>query len=164
LPLERIRQQTDSLTFYPALLAAHSISGTINARLSLTIDGCNWHHTKIFGRDRHFRIYVLSILKKLCQLTDVKTYVKSGAKNVEFSFRFILTEDSTQRNTSAVMGNIILIDRYVNKSKMEIHVGPFMGVFPIPFAALDIQWLQENWERYVVGKEPFDTFVNEYGQ
>lgn len=36
-----------------------------------------------------------------------------------------------------------------------------MFVFPAPMVLVDFQWIQENWERYVEGKDPMAVYRSE---
>lgn len=162
LPLDRIRDQADGLTSFPSLFRRHDIWGSVNARLVIDSEGCNWPSTQIWSKERHLQIYVLSVLKKLCGLDSVARLTKVGRKNVDFSFSFAFTEDASLKDSSEVRGNIVIVSRVIPKSVMEWRLGPIRGLFPIPAVNIDFDWLKQNWDRYIEGRDPFKEFEKEY--
>jgi hypothetical protein len=161
IPLDRLRIQTDGATNYPGVLAYHNVTGTCTARLVINTSGCDWKKTQITAADRHLRVYVLSVLKKVCTFEDVKRVDSKKPINVDFAFSFLQSE-SRRQNTSELRGNVIEIQRWSQRSIAEWHAGPLRGIFPLPVASVDFTWLQENWDQYVNDKKPMDDFEKDY--
>ena len=162
IPLDRLRLQTDGATHYPGVLAYHDITGDSSARLVIAHTGCDWRHTQVWASERHLRLYILHVLKKVCSLEDVKRIGTSQPINVDFAFSFRQTEDALVKDSSALRGNVIVVQRWYKKSIAEWHVGPLRGMFPIPAVSVDFIWLKEHWDEYVEKKGRFDEFDRDY--
>ena len=158
-------EYVSNLTYYPGVLARRNMSGTVYARIVLDKqNGCDWTHTWIKSREKYFRIYVLSILKKACRQDFSKLFGGKQQLNVDLAFTFAITEGlqtefSQYQNRD--IGNTLLLYRNAHKSKLEWSFGPFKGLFPYPVVNIDFVWLKENWDKYMEGKaDPVDRFEN----
>lgn len=161
--MEFIFAQTESYLFYPSILAAHRIEGTVNTRLVLNKEGdCEWRQTQINAANRYLRVYVLHLLKKVCNQNFSRYLNNRILTNVDMSFQFALTEkQNTDENTKSnqhIVGNVLMFYRNAQTSITEWHLGPFTGVFPIPWVNLDFNWIQENFEKYVNNHDPISEF------
>jgi len=149
--MNRIYEHTEQALYYPGILARHKIEGIVNARLVIAEQGlCDWHETIISSTNPHLRIFILSVLKEVCS-QNFKPYLR-GRKltNIDFSFEFELTEHDDSKlieSKNKIIGNVLMFYRNSHQSVTEWHLGPLMGLFPIPAVAVDFGWLQENWDR-----------------
>lgn len=161
--MSRFHEKVNGLLFYPGVLARHKIKGTVNTRIVLNQDGdCDWHLTKINANEAHLRLFILHLLKKTCD-ENYKKYLGARTNtNIDMSFEFSISEQPTTqeliRQNQKVLGNVLLFFRNSQQSIAEWHLGPFTGVFPLPWVNLDFGWIQENFDRYVNRKEQ----MNEY--
>ena len=159
---DRLYDLIDSRVVYPSALASRQIQGTVNARLILMPNGqCAWAKTQIQSHQPHLRIYVLDILKSVCS-QDLKRYARRDADtNLDLSFAFEITEHNEKKLIDAqkkLVGNVFLFYRNSQQSVAEWHLGPFHGLFPIPYVYLDFDWLLENYERVMRSKDPMNEF------
>ncbi|MGZ3797695.1 MAG: hypothetical protein ACXVB1_15090 [Pseudobdellovibrionaceae bacterium] len=159
--MSHFQEKVNSLLFYPAVLAHHKISGLVNTRLVLNDKGdCDWALTKINSNDAHLRLFILHLLKKTCDENYKKYLGTRISTNIDMSFEFSITEQpSTQeliRQNQKVLGNVLFFFRNSQHSIAEWHLGPFTGMFPIPWGSLDFGWIEENFDRYVNHKDPMN--------
>lgn len=161
--MKRFHDKVDGLLFYPGVLARHQISGVVNTRIVLDQQGsCNWELTKINANDPHLRIYILHLLKQVCDESYAKYTKERKLTNIDMSFNFsisgqLTTEELIDQN-QYIVGNVLAFYRNSQQSIAEWHLGPLTGVFPIPWVGLDFGWLQENFERYVNDKDPLKDY------
>jgi hypothetical protein len=163
--MDRFHQKVDALLFYPGVLARHKISGTINTRIVLNSEGdCDWQRTKIRAGDPHLRIFILHLLKNLCDENFKKYLGKRETTNIDMSFLFSISENPTTdeliRQNQKIVGNVLLFFRNSHQSVAEWHLGPFTGMFPIPWVSLDFPWIFENFDKYIHHKDPMADFKN----
>lgn len=160
--MQFIYEQVQMKLFYPATLAFHEIEGTVNARLVIDQQGhCQWPETSISSPDAHLRIYVLDLLKKVCHQSFSQFMEGKQRANVDLSFLFELRRNDTRKKEEEqrlVVGNVLLFYRNGHKDILEWRFGPFRTYFPLPYVDLDFEWLKENWEKIIEGKDP----LNEY--
>lgn len=161
--MERIYQQVDGLLFYPTLLAYHKVQGDVKARLVINNKGqCDWKHTEIKSGERHFQVYILGLLKKLCALNNEHLKKMRTASNIDMSFSFTVTatpaDELRKKQKQPIVGNVLLFYRETVRSPTEWSLGPIKGVFPLPIAFVDFIWLQENWDRYINGIDPWEEY------
>lgn len=160
--MERVFEATDQSLYYPGILARHSIAGVVNSRLVFDDLGkCDWKKTQISALDPHLRIFILSVLKDTCK-QDFSRFAKSArSRTVDMSFQFEITEHNDRTlisKQSKIIGNVLLFYRNTQKSVGEWHLGPFQGMFPIPFVSVDFGWIVENWEKIVGHHDPLKEF------
>jgi len=161
--MNHFQEKVDNLLFYPSILARHGVNGTVNSRIVLDRDGtCNWSLTKIESADPHLRIFILHLLKKVCD-ENYKKYIGQRVQtNLDMSFAFSISEkpttDELVRQNQKILGNVLLFFRNSHQSVAEWHLGPFAGMFPIPIINVDFEWLFENFDRYVDHKDPLKEF------
>lgn len=158
----------DSSLAYPGVLARHKITGTVQARVVVDRNGsCDWQRTKIEGQNGYLGLYVLDVLKRVCQM-NFKQYIGDReVTNADLSFKFDINEnDDWQRveKEKFIVGNTLLFYRNSHQTVMEWELGPFRGMFPIPMIYLNLPWLQENWDSLVNKKEPLKEFKKQYGE
>lgn len=164
---QRLFQKIDSSLSYPGVLSRHKIEGTVNARFVLAQNGsCDWKHTQILGTDPYLRLYVLDLLKRICSENFSRYLNGRMTTNVDLSFTFAVSENGSKDyrdERQMIVGNTMLFFRNHHHSVLEWELGPFRGMFPIPAAYLNIQWIQENWERLIENKDPIKEFKKEFG-
>jgi hypothetical protein len=148
-PLMRmVYERVNGNLYYPGVLANHKIQGMVNARLYVDEFGrCDWHRTTISAADPHLRVFILSVLKDACGQSFARAAVNKKKINIDLSFRFSITEHNDQdivNEENRVGGHVLFFFRNSQHSIAEWHLGPFHGLFPIPFVAVDFAWLKEN--------------------
>ncbi len=163
MPYDRLREEIRGLLNYPGILARRGINGTVNTRLAFTHDSqCDWKKIKIDSHERHLRVYVLALLKKLCGFTVIKNMKMNSTQVIDLSFQFDLINETTpyslQRDQDFIVGNVIAFRRTTPKSLMEYQLGPIRGVWFAPAVALDFPWLVEKWDYYVNDVDPMAPF------
>lgn len=162
-----IYDRVDSSLSYPGILARHKISGTVNARFVLGKTGeCDWKYTQIKGREPYLQLYVLDLLKRVCDESFKRYIKKREVTNVDLSFQFAITENGDKeiaKEHQALIGNTMAFYRFSHQSVLEWELGPFKGLFPIPAVYLNIPWIQENWDRLNNGKDALKEFKKEFG-
>lgn len=67
------------------------------------------------------------------------------------------TEELIRRNQK-IIGNVLLFYRNSHQSIAEWHLGPFRGMFPIPWVNVDFDWIIENFDKHVNEKDPVKEF------
>jgi hypothetical protein len=159
---DQLYEVVDSRVVYPSVLVAHGIQGTVNARLIVNAKGvCDWKQTQISSAQANLKVYVLDVLKRVCTQNLSRYARKDANSNFDFSFQFALTEHNDKKliaDQKKVLGNVFLFYRNSQQSIAEWHLGPFRGMFPIPFVSLDFAWLQENYEKVVNSQDPLEEF------
>ncbi len=159
---DRLYDLIDANVMYPGVLAYHQIQGTVNARLVLTPNGtCDWRHSTVTSTQAHLRLYVLDVLNHVCARDLARFARKSSNSNLDLSFEFAITEHNDEKliaREKKVVGNVFLFYRNSQQSVAEWHLGPFRGMFPVPYVALDFSWLQENYDRVVHSRDPLREF------
>lgn len=165
--MKRFHEKVDAILFYPSVLASHRVSGVVNTRIVLDSEGqCDWKLTKINSADPHLRVYILHVLKNICD-ENFKRYLSGRLlTNIDMSFQFSISEEPTteeliQKNQK-VIGNVLLFFRNSHQSMAQWHLGPFTGVFPVPMVSIDFEWLQENFDLYLNHRDPMKEFLKEY--
>jgi hypothetical protein len=161
--MSRFHEKVNNLLFYPGVLARHKIKGIVNTRVVLNNEGdCDWQLTKINSNDAHLRFFILHLIKKTCDENYKKYLGARTSTNIDMSFEFSISEQPTTQElisqNQKVLGNVLFFFRNSQQSVAEWHLGPFTGVFPIPWVNLDFGWLEENFDHYVNNKEQ----MNEY--
>lgn len=160
--MNRIQSQTENLLYYPAVLAAHGIEGNVNVRLVLNEVGqCDWSKTEISSANSYLKVFVLDLMKSVCKQSYKQEVRGRKLTLVDFSFQFAIAEsndESIKREKSKIVGNVLLFYRNSHRSIAEWRVGPFTGMFPLPFVNLDFPWLKEHWETYIEKKDPLAEF------
>jgi len=162
-----IYDRVDSSLSYPSVLSRHKIQGTVNTRFVLNQLGeCDWKYTQIKGKEPYLQLYVLDLLKRVCD-ENFKRYVRDRVvTNVDISFQFAISEngdESYAKEHQALIGNTMAFYRNSHQSVLEWELGPFKGMFPVPAVYLNIPWIQENWERLYNGKDALKEFKKEFG-
>lgn len=152
----------DSHVFYPNVFTKNGIEGVVNARLVLTSEGrCDWRKTRIRSKQGHLQVLVLSILHETCA-ANLKSFAKAeGSTNLDLSFGFTITEHDDKGlkdSEKKVVGNVFLFYRNNQQSAIEWQLGPFRGLFPVPFVALDFAWFEENYDRVINSRDPLREF------
>ncbi|MBS1969425.1 MAG: hypothetical protein JSU04_03925 [Bdellovibrionales bacterium] len=161
--MKRFHAKVDALLFYPGVLARHQISGFVNARIVLNQKGdCDWRLTKIRAADPYLRVYILHLLKKVCD-ENYKNYLGGRVMtNVDMTFQFSISEQPTTdeliQQNQKILGNVLFFFRNSHQSVAEWHLGPLTGVFPLPFVNVDFAWVFENFDKYVNHKDPLQEF------
>lgn len=161
--MQFLHRKIDGILFYPEVLARHKISGTVNTRIVFNKEGsCDWHNTKIQAGDPYLRVFVLHILKKVCG-ENFKHYLKNRTQtSVDMSFQFLISEHTSEQEYidehQKIVGNVLLFFRNSQQSVAQWHLGPFTGVFPIPWVSLDFGWIMENFDKYVDHEDPMGDF------
>ncbi len=162
----KIHRQMENLLYYPSVLAYHQVEGNVNARLVLNEKGsCDWNQTSISSDSAYLKIFVLDLMKTLCKNNWGRELSGRKLTNVDFSFQFAITEHDDwkfKEEQNRIVGNVLLFYTNAQHSVAEWNVGPFKGMFPIPVISLDFQWLQENWEKVIEGKDPYREFKREH--
>jgi hypothetical protein len=166
--MSRFHQKVDALLFYPGILARHKVSGVVNARIVLDQNGdCDWEHAQIRAGEPHLRLFVMHILKNVCDENFKKYLGKRERTNIDMSFQFSISEQPTTeeliRQNQKVVGNVLLFFRNSHQSVAEWHFGPFAGMFPFPVVSLDFDWIQENIEKYIDHKNPMGEYIEKPG-
>ena len=163
--MNKVYELADGALFYPGVLARHKIQGTVNSRLVLRADGnCDWKRTKISSIDSHLRVFILGVLKNVCQQNFEHYMGGKKLANVDLSFRFAITEYNDKNDLEIkekeqkIIGNVLLFYRNAQHSIMEWELGPFKGVFPLPFVNLNFVWITENWDRIINGVDPLKNY------
>lgn len=164
--MHRIFERTNDALFYPSVLAAHQISGTVTSRLVFTATGeCDWNQTSIQSSQSYLRVYILSVLKGVCR-QNYSQFLRGRKKIViDFFFEFSLTEHDDKDIASdrlKVMGNVLAFFRNSQHSIGEWHLGPFKGMFPVPMVAVDFGWLTENWDNVMNHKDALNEADKEF--
>ncbi|NJL25995.1 MAG: hypothetical protein HC902_13060, partial [Calothrix sp. SM1_5_4] len=91
LDYARLREEIENMLEYPGPLGRRQLDGTINARLTFARGPeCDWRRSRIEGAHPYFRIYILTLLKKLCSFDTLKTLRLREGQFVDLSFRFTL--------------------------------------------------------------------------
>lgn len=158
-----LQREIELMLNYPGILGRHGIEGTVNARLKFTEDShCDLKKIRISGAQPYLRVYIFTLLNKLCGLSVVeRSHFKKGHV-VDFSFKFTLLEMPQTReeeeSRSRITGNVLSFERGFLKSSVEWQLGPIRGVWFAPFVSLDTDWIFEKWEKYVDKKDPFRDF------
>jgi len=161
-------EQVDGYLYYPGVLARHKITGVVNARIVINDQGaCVWPQTKIQGHDPYLSLYVLNVLKNVCQM-NYKAYSKNRQiSNADLSFQFDINENNDAgriKGENHIIGNTLLFYRNSHQSVAEWEIGPFRGQFPVPAVYLNIPWIQEHWESLMHNKDPLHEFKKEFGE
>lgn len=161
--MNHFHAKVDGLLFFPAVLSRHKVSGFVNTRVVLNRDGnCDWHLTKINAADPHLRIYILHLLKKVCD-ESFKPYMGGRINtNIDMTFQFSISEEPTTeeliKKNQKILGNVLFFFRNDHQSVAEWHLGPFTGLFPIPMVNLDFDWFAENFDKYINHKDAMDEY------
>jgi hypothetical protein len=163
LKYDRVREDIRGLLNYPYILARRNFSGTVNVRLLFTDQSaCDWKRTQITSAERHLRIYILTLLKKLCALNTIKNLNAGRNDEIDLSFQFEIINEFTpqeqQQPGDFITGNVIAFRRTAPKSVFEYQIGPVRGVWFAPAISLDFPWLVEKWDQYVNGIDPMAPF------
>lgn len=164
LTYEKLFTEIDGALHYPAILARRGYAGTINARLAFTDQSqCDWQRTQIKIGQQYLRIYVLTLLKKICSLEVIRSLHADHKKTVDISFQFELNEGlgnqaELRQANQKVIGNVLMFHRAETKSSIEYHLGPITGVWFVPAVSLDIPWIVEKWDYFVNGVDPLEPF------
>lgn len=159
---DRLYEMIDSRVSYPNVLAANQIQGTVNARLIVSPEGkCLWPRTRISSSQEYLRLYVLDVLQSVCRQSLTRYAKAEGATNLDLSFAFEITEHNEKVLIDAqkkIVGNVFLFYRNSQQSKLQWSIGPFRGMFPIPYVAFDFGWLMENYDRVMHSRDPLKDF------
>ena len=154
--MHRIFERTNDALFYPSVLAAHQISGTVTSRLVFNGSGaCDWSQTTIQSSQPHLRVYILSVLKGVCRQNYSQFLRGRSTVVVDLFFEFSITEHDDKQiatDRQKVMGNVLAFYRNSQHSIGEWHLGPFKGMFPVPMVSVDFGWLTENWDKVINNK------------
>jgi len=69
----------------------------VNTRFVLNQSGeCDWKYTQIKGKEPHLQLYVLDLLKRVCD-ENFKRYVRERViTNVDISFQFAISENGNE--------------------------------------------------------------------
>lgn len=161
--MSRLHAKVDALLFYPGVLARHEISGFVNARIIFNQEGdCEWERTKINAAEPYLRVYILHLLKKVCDENYKNNLGGRVSTNVDMTFQFSISEQPTTeeliRQNQKILGNVLFFFRNSHQSVAEWHLGPLTGVFPLPFVNVDFEWVFENFDKYVNHKDPLQEF------
>jgi hypothetical protein len=160
--MERIHHQVEGLLYYPGVLASHKIEGAVNARLVFNKQGhCDWPRTQISSGSPYFRVFILDLLKTLCQQSYPREIHGRQTTVVDLSFLFTLTEHDSleiKDQQSHIVGNVLMFYRNSHQSIAQWRLGPFTGMFPLPFVNLDFSWLKEHWDTYIEHKDALAPF------
>lgn len=159
---DRLYELVDSRLVYPGVLSSHGVQGTVNARLVVDSRGvCDWHASHISSTQQHLQLYVIDVLHRVCEQPLARFARADGASNFDFSFTFAITEHNDASLIAAqqkLFGNVFLFYRNSQHSAAEWSIGPFHGLFPVPYVALDLGWLQENYDRVMHSRDPLNEF------
>jgi hypothetical protein len=159
--------QVDGSLSYPGVLARHQIKGVVNARIVFNEQGaCDWPLTKIQGHDPYLSLYILNVLKNVCQM-NYKPYLKNRQiSNADMSFQFDINENNDPERIAkqnVIIGNTLLFYRNSHQSVTEWEIGPFRGQFPVPVIYMNLPWIQEHWDSLMHNKDPLREFKKEFG-
>lgn len=163
LAYERLFTDINGLLGYPFIFRERDIYGAVSARLAFTEKSeCDWKKIKISSHQKYLRVYILTLLKKLCSLEVVKS-LRAGKQNtIDLNFNFELHEKleprQAQQAKQQIIGNVLMFHRAHVKSSLEYKVGPFRGLWFVPAVNLDIPWIIEKWDHYVNGVDPMAAF------
>lgn len=159
---EQLYNAIEGLTFYPSVLFRNNIEGTVKARLAFNDQGqCLWNYSYIKSRDKHLKVLILSILKKACAMNwreEFRSVSKNLVVDMGFQFRIsdidhipVLQYQMSEHNF--IVGNVMTFYRSRVDSVLQWELGPFTGIFPIPYVNINFDWLSENWDRVVKNKK-----------
>lgn len=146
----RVYTKIDSILSYPSSLAQQNIQGDIQARLQFDpLGNCSRQGTQVFQGQDQLRLYVLHVLAESCKERFPRPLSeKREHKIVDLAFHFSILETTDklwEENNSFIVGNSLNFARSSAHSKLQWNVGPFAGMFPLPFVALDLTWFYRKW-------------------
>ncbi|MBX9768577.1 MAG: hypothetical protein K2X47_14985 [Bdellovibrionales bacterium] len=156
-----IYEAIDDSVYYPAVLAKRKIDGSFQARLTFdAVDGCLWKKAKISEGNPHLRLFVLDLLRRACANETVRRLRPLRTVTADLSFLFaigeptskFLFEKARRQHGPLMIGNVLMFEAHSVQSVMTWNLGPFTGVFPIPYVGINFEWLQENWDKVVNGQ------------
>lgn len=156
-----IYEAIDGSVYYPAVLAKRKIEGTFQARLTFdAVEGCLWKKAVISEGNPHLRLFVLDLLRRACDNETVRRLRPLRTVTADLSFLFAIGEgpgklnfeEDRRKHGPRMIGNVLMFEAHSIQSVMAWQLGPFTGVFPIPYVSVDFEWLQENWDKVVNGK------------
>lgn len=160
---DQLREEIESLLFYPGALARRQIHGVINARLYFK-DGstCAFKRTRVEGAQPYLRVYVLALIDKLCKLTVVTRMGFREGQFADLSFNFYISENIVTRQmdelASGGTANVLTFQRGYYHSSLEWELGPIRGTWFAPMVFVNFPWIMENWEKHVDKKDPLRDF------
>ena len=158
--MNHLYERVDNYLFYPRVLAQHQISGFVKTRLVFNKQGnCDWHKSTIQANDNHLRVYIFSVLRDVCRQNYARFLHGKEWLVVDMSFSFQITEHNDRfLKQKRILGNVLLFYRNSQQSIAQWRLGPFTGMFPIPFVALDLPWLADHWDQYMNGTDPMKEY------
>ncbi len=160
---QRLFVEVQGLLYYPSKLAYHKVSGTVNLRLRFKGDSqCDLRRSKVYSGHPYLRFYALALLRKLCGLENIRHMGFNETQFVDLNFTFAIQEfQEGSREIQAkefIVGNVLSFYRSHAASKLEFNIGPLKGYLFAPAILVDFEWIAENWDKYVNGRDPFEEF------
>lgn len=156
--MQAATEKVSGLVYYPGPLARRGIEGTVNARIIMNSKGqCDWSKSYVGGDRSELRFYILALLKKLCLTNFAINYGLRPSNNFDFSFHFDLHEK--EEKPPKILGNVLLFEIPGHVPAGTWRLGPIKGNFMIPnMIFLDPGWIEENWNRLVLSKDPMQEY------
>lgn len=157
-----LQREIQGTLSYPAAMGVRDISGTISARITFNEGSkCDKKRSWARGHHHYLRFYVMALIHKVCGLGNIEHMHFQENQFVDMNFIFLIAEGKdieVLEKRDNVTGNVLTFQRIYPKAWYEWQLGPFRGVYGVPFVFLDYPWVLDKWEKWVEGHDPLDSF------
>lgn len=166
-------KKIDEKLVYPSILVERRLQGTVNVSLLITQEGSiDWSSARINGGSKYLRLYVLRVLREVFLVPLDKRILRKAHLpiQIDLSMKFSISENSKGINAELenyIMGQVLTFSRIGHRSVMEWKLGPLRGIFPIPYASVDILGTVDEvvngdpLVRYLKGEEDFVNSIHD---
>lgn len=125
---EKIQNDIEGLLEYPAPLGIRGIGGTVNARIHFAKNSkCDLPRLSVSATNRYLRIYVKSILFKICRGSNLELQHFQPGQFVDLSFQFTTLGPGTgdpPKSHDGIIGNVLAFERvYQNGRSANVNLG-----------------------------------------
>jgi hypothetical protein len=112
---EKIQNDIEGLLEYPKPLGIRGIGGAVNARIHFSKNSkCDLTRLKVSAANRYLRLYVKSILLKVCRGSNLELQRFQPGQFVDLSFQFTTIKVGTgdpPKSHDGIVGNVLAFER-----------------------------------------------------